>query len=140
MAFYKPKRRAKPGPSKNEQKIMREKEAERRAVQAGLLRDRYPAVQKLSIRLDFNTPQGHLLDQQARALGPADVCDFSALSCPGRCSGAGMFDLETIVRQFLSTHQEKAENSGVCRVKFTPGSEEICGIRLQCRLEASYSD
>lgn len=134
--FYKPKRRKAPGPSKNEIKVRRGMEADQMARSAGLLKDRFPFVQKLSIQLDFLTPQGHLMDQQTRVFNPPDACDF-AVSCPGRC-GRGSFDLAAKVRAVLESRQGRSDSSGTCAETLYPGSKEICGFNLRCRMEAMY--
>jgi len=135
--FYKPKRRKAPGPSKNEMKVRRGMEADQMTRSAGVMKDRFPAVQKLSIQLDFLTPQGHLMDQQTRVFTPADACDF-AVPCPGRC-GRGSFDLAAKVRVVLESRQGRSDSSGTCAETLYPGSKEICGSQLRCRMEAAYT-
>ncbi|HOW27680.1 MAG TPA: hypothetical protein PK876_04160 [Elusimicrobiota bacterium] len=134
---YKHKKRKAAGPNKNEKKVMREMEAERRIGMAGTLKERYPSVQRLTIQLNFISPQGHLLEQQTRHYGPADACDFSA-TCLGRCGGTGSFDLESKIKEVISTRRAASDNTGTCQEKLYPGSADCCGSRLQCKIEVSY--
>lgn len=137
MPFYRKKRRHKPGPSKNEMKVWRGREAERQVRSAGTLRERFPWVQKLTVQLDFFTPQQLLLEKESRMFGPPDPCLFSA-PCPGRCGGRGSFDLAAKVQAVVESRQPQGTGAGVCRELLYPGSAEICGFRLQCRIDALY--
>jgi hypothetical protein len=136
-SFFKKRRRGPAGPNKNEQKVMRARSAENRARAGGLMGQNFPAVKKLTIRLEFTTPQQHLMDSKTLTLGPSDPCDFTA-ACPGRC-GSGSFDFSAKVRSVVEGRQSSGESAGVCREPLYPGAADICGLRLQCRIEASYA-
>jgi hypothetical protein len=137
--FFKPRRRrTKPGPNKNEQKVMRGQESERQARSAGLLRDRFPAAERLQVHLDFFTPQQQLLDQQTRTFSASDVCDFQ-VPCPGRCGGRGSFDLAGKIKTVIDSRQPRAEGTGVCREQLFAGSADVCGFRLHCKIDVDYS-
>ncbi|HRY30089.1 MAG TPA: hypothetical protein P5079_08660, partial [Elusimicrobiota bacterium] len=111
--FKRKRRRTHTGPNKNEKKVLRGQEADRLVRTAGLMKDRFPSVQRLTVQLDFVTPQQHLLDRQTRVFNPTDVCDFS-VSCPGRCGGQGAFDLEAKIKSVIDSRQARAEGSGTC--------------------------
>jgi hypothetical protein len=136
--FFKPKRRrTAAGPNKNQKKVLRSQEADNMARTVGVMGQRFPSVQKLTIHLDFLTPQQHLLDQQTRVVTPQDVCDFS-VPCPGRC-GHGSFDLAGKVRSVIESHQSRTESSGTCMEPLYLGSKDVCGSSLRCRMEVSYT-
>lgn len=116
---------------------MRGQEAARQE-RSGLLRERFPVVQRLSVRLNFSTPQQHALDQETRSFGPADPCDFSA-TCPGRCGGKGSFDLAAKINAVVEGRQTRAEGSGVCQEPLYAGASDVCGFRLSCVIEVNYA-
>lgn len=127
------KKRARPsGPNKNEQKVMRNQGAGR----TGPLAQAYPGVANLSIKLQFIGPQQQVIDSQERAFGPSDPCDLS-VPCPGRC-GSGAFDLAAKIAAVIEGRQDAADAGGVCQEPLYAGSAEMCGLRLQCRIQISY--
>ncbi|MFA6318057.1 MAG: hypothetical protein WC943_11610 [Elusimicrobiota bacterium] len=134
MAYFKKRRNA--GPSKNELKVARASEVERRARMGGTLGARFPMVLRLSIRLAITGPQGQLFSEETRSFGPADKCGFE-VSCPGRCGG-GRFDLDTKLAAVLNARETASESSGVCQNPIYAGASEVCGCRLACKIEASY--
>ncbi len=129
---FKKKRRAPAGPNKNEQKVMREKMA--RSI--GPLRERYPSVQKLTVDLEFRTPQQHLMDNQTRVYTPGDQCDFT-VPCPGRC-GHGSFDLAGKIKSVIEGGETSSESRGTCMETLFDGSKEPCGFELRCRIRTVY--
>lgn len=130
------KRRHKPGPSKNELKVQRGHEAADRARGVGALKELYPSVQRLSIRLEFISREGLAFDQQTRDFGPASTCDFS-VPCPGRC-GVGSFDLAAKVASVVETKQAVSESTGTCQEPLFAGATEVCGFQLRCKIEIAY--
>ena len=130
------KRRTNAGPNKNEEKIRRSLEAESRARQAGLLRDRFPGVAGLTLNLTSTNPQSGLADSEVRAIAPDGVCELT-VPCPGRC-GRGTFDLGEMVKAAVEARNPSAEASAVCQEPYVPGLPDICGVKLACRLEARY--
>lgn len=130
------RRRSRSGPNKNEQKVLRGKEAANRTRLAGLLGQRYPSVERLSVQLDFISPQGHSIDHQTRIFWPSDTCDFS-VPCPGRCSG-GSYDLAAKIRPVVEGRETLSESSGLCQEPLYGGSPDTCGFRLKCRIEVRY--
>ncbi len=130
---FKKKRRPAPGPSKNEEKVMRE----RMARSVGSLRERYPSVQRLTVELQFFTPQQHLLDSQTRAFSPADQCDFT-VACPGRC-GRGSFDLAAKIKSVIEGGETHSESKGVCMETLFDGSKDPCSIELRCRIKTVFA-
>ncbi len=133
---YKPKRRRPSGPNKNQKKVQRDQEASDQTRAAGLLSQVFPSVEKLTVHLDFLTPQQHLMDQQKRVFTPADVCDFS-VPCPGRC-GHGSFNLSAKVKSVIDSRETRSEGNGTCMEPTFLGAKELCDFRLRCRIEVDY--
>lgn len=130
------KRRGPSGPNKNEQKVQRGREAERRNRMGGGLGERYPTVERLSVGLEFTGPQGQSLERKTWTFGPSDACDLAA-PCPGRC-GEGKFDLAGKIGAVIEARQPLAEASGKCQQPLYSGSTEVCGCQLKCRIEVRY--
>lgn len=130
------KRRPAPGPSKNEQKVSSRRDADSRAKSAEALGHRYPTVQKMTIKLQFVSPQQHVIDQQTRAYNPQDQYDFS-VPCPGRC-GDGAFDLAAKIDGIVEKREPMSESSGACQKPLYAGAAEVCGLQLKCRIEVQY--
>jgi hypothetical protein len=131
---FKPRRRRGPaGPNKNEKKVLRE-ERSRGGVTLGQM---FPTVQKLTVQVDFLTPQEELLDQQTLTFGARDVFGLT-LPCQGRC-GSGEFDLSGKVRSVVETRQTQAEGRGVCQEPLFNGSKDPCGFHMRCRIDVSYT-
>jgi hypothetical protein len=133
MAFY-GKRRKPAGPSKNEQKVQRNEAEARR--HSGNMSQRFPQVERLTISLQFLTPQGQILEEQKRVFKGSDAPDFSA-PCPGRCGG-GKFNLDAKVAGVVEARQPAAEATGLCQEPLYANSPDSCGARLQCKIEVSY--
>lgn len=136
--FKSNRRRTNSGPNKNEKKVLRGQETERLARSLGLMKERFPSVQHLTIHLEFITPHGDIYERQSRVFGPVDICDFS-VPCPGRCGGQGAFDVAAKIRTLVETRQIYIEGTGICREPLYAGSTDICGFQLHCRMEAIYS-
>ncbi|MBI5882860.1 MAG: hypothetical protein HZB91_07135 [Elusimicrobia bacterium] len=132
--FYKKRRNT--GPSKNDLKVQRGAEVERRARSGDTVGRRFPTVQRLSIRLEIMGPQGQLFSDETRVLNPVDRCNFE-VACPGRCGG-GKFNLEAKVDSVVGSREIASESSGVCQNPIYAGSSEVCGCRLSCKIEAAY--
>ncbi|MBI4425050.1 MAG: hypothetical protein HY554_15060 [Elusimicrobia bacterium] len=138
MARFFKKRRPKGGPSKNEEKVTRSREAAARERSMSRLADRFPQVERLSVQLDLVSPQNHpLAERQTRVFRPEDACDFS-VPCPGRC-GHGSFDLAAKLESVVETRQPLSESSGTCQEPLYAGSPDVCGVRLNCRIEVAYA-
>src|SRR5262249_46072622 len=100
------------GPSKNEQKVQREREQEDRLRSAGTLGTRFPSVEHLTVKLEFRGPQQQVLGSEARDFRPQDSCNFSA-ACPGQC-GVGSFNLEAKIEKVIEGREIRSEGSGKC--------------------------
>lgn len=138
MAGYFKKRRI-AGPSKNEQKLQREREAEARERSRGRLGDAFPQVERLTVRLELHSPQGApLAEPETRTWKAPDRTDF-AVPCPGRC-GEGSFNLEGKITSMIETHVPSAEASGVCQQPLYAGATEVCGVQLKCKIEVQYAE
>ncbi len=130
------KRRGPSGPNKNEQRVQRGKEAERRSRMTGALGQRYPTVERLAVDLDFTGPQGQSLERKTWAFGLNDAVDLAA-PCPGRC-GEGKFDLAAKIEAVIEARQALSEAAGKCQEPLYSGSTEVCGCQLKCRIEVRY--
>ena len=138
MARYFKKRRP-VGPSKNEEKIQRLRQAEERERSVARLVDQFPTVTRLSVQLDLLSPQQHpLAERETRVYKPEDRCDFS-VPCPGRC-GQGTFNVAAKVAAIVEARETVSESSGICQEPLYAGSTEVCGVRLVCRVEAAYKE
>lgn len=135
MAGYHKKRR-RPGPSKNEEKIARGKEEERRQHPSNWLSSRYDGVASVAISYDLIGTHGEIFAQETRRFGAQDSCDFT-VQCPGLCGG-GSFDMGPKVSEAIAGRVAHSEFSGICQNKTYAGSSTICGVTLKCRLDAVY--
>lgn len=135
MAGYFKKKRGSSGPSKNEQKLMRARRAEDEARSAGTLRDKFPAVARLKIRLTFLDHQ-RLLEERDLALSPSDSAVFS-VACPGRC-GVGSFDFGKKIAETAAARRPFSESSAQCSQPLYGGSAEACGLEIRCRMDVEY--
>src|SRR5688500_13175931 len=104
MNTFRKKRRAKPGPSKNELKVMRGRQD---AAGGASLGQMLPSVRSLTVSLQFLTPQGHLLDESSETLKKDDEVEF-VVDCPGRC-GAGKFDFSQMIERAATERQPTLE-------------------------------
>src|SRR5208282_4952869 len=125
MAEYYKKRRTGGGPSKNERKVMREKDLESRIRSAGTLGSRFPSVEHLTVWLEFVSPQGQALGSEVRDFRDSDPCNFSA-ACPGQC-GVGSFNLEAKIEKVIVGREARSEGSGKCQEPLYAGAASLCG-------------
>lgn len=138
MARYFKKRRP-VGPSKNEEKLQRNREAEARERNLGRLVDQFPQVEQMTIHLDLLSPQQHsLAEPETRVFKSEDRVDLS-VPCPGRC-GQGSFNLAGKVTALVEGHETKAEASGICQEPLFAGASDVCGVRLACKIEVQYAE
>lgn len=136
--FRRKKRKGPQGPNKNEKKVLRSQETERLAKSAEVISELFPSIQRLSLQLDFITPQKLQLERQTLVFSPNDACDF-LVPCPGRCGGEGFFDLVDKIKSVIEARGKTVEETGVCQESIYPGSPETCGFQLRCKIEAAYS-
>ena len=95
----------------------------------------YPNVQRLTLDLEFLSPQGDLISQDQIDAGPSDVVDLSA-PCPGRC-GDGTMDLQGKVEDVVRRHETASESRGKCaRPAF--GTGDPCGTELHAHIGIAY--
>ena len=134
MAGYFKKRKGPSGPNKNEQKVMRSREQQSRG--RSTLSSRFSTVRKITVKLDFLSPQQHVLGQEARTFGSDDACDFT-VSCPGQC-GVGAFNLAAKVEQLVTVRQAACDTGGKCQEPLYAGAASVCGCELKCRIEVEY--
>lgn len=132
MAYFKKKRKA--GPSKNELKLARARQAEASERAAGALRANFPNVSRLEIALTFLSEQKTVLEERKLSLGPDDTCVFEA-PCPGMC-GTGSFDFSGKVAQTIESASDQAEGSALCGVSLPSGKP--CGCEAKARIAVSY--
>ncbi|MBI4348757.1 MAG: hypothetical protein HY553_18100 [Elusimicrobia bacterium] len=137
MARYFKKRRP-VGPSKNEQKLQRNREAEARERNVGRLSDAFPQVERLTVRLELLSPQQHsLAEPETRVFKAQDRIELS-VPCPGRC-GQGSFNLAGKVQAVIESHEASADATGTCQEPLFAGATEVCGVRLSCKIEVQYA-
>jgi hypothetical protein len=129
MAFF-PKRKRKAGPSKNEEKVRRARDAEAQTQAAGTLSSRFPALRGLKLRLTFKGAQGQLLQEDDIALKPNDAFEIGA-DCPGRC-GSGHFDFVAAVSDALGRAQDSGAAELSCAETLYGGSPNPCGCLARC--------
>lgn len=134
MNTFRKKRRAKPGPSKNELKVMRGRQEEMGGRNLGSI---LPSVRSLTVSLTFATPQGALLDESSETLKRDDEVEF-VVDCPGRC-GAGKFDFSQMIERAAMEHQSQLEVSAACSQPLFAGSADVCGTTLKCRLGLEFA-
>jgi hypothetical protein len=96
----------------------------------------FPTVQKLSLQVDFLTPQEELMDQKTMTFGAQDVFALT-VPCQGRC-GRGEFDLSAKVRSVVEALQTRAEGRAVCPEPLFNGSTDPCGFHMRCRIDVAY--
>lgn len=135
MADYYKKRRI-AGPSKNEQKIQRERENADRVRSAGTLKTRFPTVEHLIVALEFRGPQQQVLGSEVREFRPQDACEFSA-ACPGQC-GVGSFNLEAKIEKVIESREPRSEGAGKCQEPLYAGAASVCGCELKAKIEVRY--
>ena len=136
MAGIYRKKRRNAGPSKNEEKVERARQAEALTRGSNSLTARFPDVKSIKVALFFTGPQGQSLGEETRTYNPQDPCDF-AVPCPGLC-GVGSFDLAAKIGQIVLAHEMVSESGGVCQERLHAGAGGPCGCALKCRVEAAY--
>lgn len=134
--FYRKKKR-KVGPSKNEEKVQRGREAEAEAHAAGTLATRFPGVRGVKIRIIITSPQGVVLDETDDLIGPNDPFIIEA-DCPGRC-GSGNYDFAEHVAQSLTKLEEHGAAEASCAEPLYGGGPENCGCLAKCEFEAEFA-
>jgi hypothetical protein len=130
------KRRRKPGPSKNEEKVSRGKEEERMAHPSNRLGNRYGSAERLALALTLTGNHQEVLGQETRSFGREDACSFG-VDCPGLCGG-GRFDLSPKISEIVSLREPSVEFSLICQERTYGGAGTSCGVTLKCRVDASY--
>lgn len=135
MADFYRKRKVKPGPSKNEQKVMRSRESEAANRSTPTLKSLYPPVDRLTIHLEFRSPQKAPLGNETRVFNANDPCRFTA-PCPGTC-GVGSFNLAAKIGKVVETAAAASEGTGVCQEQ--GGAAGVCGCELKVRMEVVYA-
>ena len=126
------KKKRNPGPSKNEEKVERARQAKSQVAFGA----RYSQARSLTVVLTFSGPQGQSFGQETRTFSPQDPCDF-AVPCPGRC-GVGSFDLEGKIDAVIAAQEQQSQASGVCQEVLFAGSADTCGCKLDCAITVAY--
>lgn len=134
--FYRKKKR-KTGPSKNEMKVQRGRDAENEAHAAGTLATRFPAVRGIKIKITVTSPQGVVLDETDDLIGPNDAFQIGS-DCPGRC-GSGSFDFAEQVAASLTKLEEQGAFEIACAEPLYGGGPEACGSTAKCEFEAEFA-
>jgi hypothetical protein len=134
---YRKKRRV-VGPSKNEERVERNRREEALTRSSNSLGARFPNVRSLTVKLAFFGAQGQSFGEETRKFAPNDPCLF-AVPCPGRC-GVGSFDLAAKITAIIGAHEPQSQSSGVCQEPVAAGSSDTCQCRLDCAVEVAYTD
>ena len=137
MANYFRKRRPKPSPNKNEEKVRRAVAQKRLDSLIGTLAEHYPTVTRLALDVKFLSPQSLILDQQVLDFSPNSDCRFT-FPCAGRC-GKGAFDLTAIITQVVNSKKKLDESSRKCEERIYVGSSEACGCEMQYKINITYA-
>lgn len=126
------KRRHQKTINKNDAKVRRAQAVLDRPAMSAL----YSDVDRLSVQLDFYSPEGHILLQQNRQFQPSDIVDFEA-PCPGRC-GNGRTDLEGKLRSMIERRETESQARAKCPETIIAGEQDVCGTELRCQIRISY--
>lgn len=120
-----PKKRRKPGPSKNEEKIRRNEDADRRgAIPLGVA---YPRLESVTGELTFSLAVGGVLDIKRIDANRNQNLNLS-FDCPGRC-GSGKFHVGPKLTQAVAQNRERLDVAEKC-LERTMGVEP-CGCELK---------
>lgn len=133
MARYFKKRRP-PAENKNEMKVQRRQDEDRRGTMLGQM---YPNVGRLKVRLAFVTPRGEPAGEETRVIGQRDEANLSA-SCPGPC-GVGTFNLGAKLASMVEAGETAADSSAKCQAERYGSVGEPCGYELRCHIDVEYS-
>ena len=136
MPAYFKKRRSSQGPNKNEEKVMRARDAQNQALQAGALKEKFPTLKHLKIHLIFLDANQHVLDEKKLIFGPSDAAVFT-VPCPGRC-GRGSFDFGGKIAETVNAGLLFSESNAKCLESLYMASPETCGCEIRCRMEMDY--
>lgn len=134
--FYRKKKR-KVGPSKNDEKVQRGRDAEAEAQSAGTLASRFPGVRSLRVKITVTSPQGVVLEENEDQLDANDPFQIGA-DCPGRC-GSGSYDFAEAVSAALSKREDSGAAEAVCAEPLYGGGPENCGCAAKCEFEADFA-
>ncbi|MBI4371444.1 MAG: hypothetical protein HY552_04015 [Elusimicrobia bacterium] len=134
--FYRKKRR-KTGPSKNEEKVQRAREALAETSAAGTLASRFPSVRALRVTLSFVSPQGAVLESSETTLKPGDPFQFEA-DCPGRC-GSGSVDFAPQLADALGRTLAEGSFEVPCAEPLYGGGPGSCGCLARCAFSADHA-
>ena len=120
-----------------------QRESRRRAyVDTPSLREEFPRVEQLVVRLTFADPRGIAQHSpQMHTYSPSAKAFFS-IPCPSSMCLHGGFDLGPIVGQMLADSADKLSGSATCAGWRGPNRTENdrCMIEMQYELSVSYSD
>jgi hypothetical protein len=137
MTFYRKKKR-KPGPSKNEEKVRRGQAAADNASSAGTLAGRLSFVRSLTLKMTVTSPQGVVLSEENKKIGPNDPFLIEA-DCSGSC-GSGSFDFSEGVAEALSRRQASGLVEFPCaEPSYSGGASAVCGCVARCAYQAELS-
>src|SRR3989338_553877 len=124
MAGYFKKRRVTQSPNKNEEKVMRARNAEEQARSGGVLSSIFPPIKLLKIHFTFLDNHQHLLEEKTLVYGPSDTAVFT-VSCIGQC-GQGSFDFGGKLAEAVNNRQPVSESSAKCPEPLYAASMETC--------------
>jgi hypothetical protein len=130
------KRRKKPGPGKNVEKVQRRESSARSGNSGPSLGQIHPGVTSLLIELSITNPQEAVVSEETRKFSADDATNF-ACGCPGTC-GVGKFDLSEKVGGMIEAQETSGEALGKCELEGFGGIPTPCGYVMKCRIEIAY--
>jgi hypothetical protein len=136
MPGFKKRRNHRPGPSKNEQKLIRARNAESQARNLGNMGAQFPSIKQMRIKLTFLDVLGNVLEETNQTLGPSDSAQFT-VDCPGRC-GSGSFNFVKKITETIAARLPFSESGAKCTEPIYAGAKEACGVEIKCRMEIDY--
>ncbi|MBI5629922.1 MAG: hypothetical protein HY921_03445 [Elusimicrobia bacterium] len=136
MAGHFKKRRGPQGPNKNQEKVLRARNAENPARLVGLLGSKFPSVKQMRIHLTFMDARQHILEERDLSLAPSDAAIFT-VPCPGRC-GHGTFNFALKAAETIAAQFPLSESGAKCPEALYASSVETCGCEIKCRMEIEY--
>ena len=133
--MFKKRRYAKP--NKNAAKMRRRSNKGRSS--GSPLRTVLPSVSHLTLTERFTSPEGMVVSEETRRIGPNDSCDL-VVPCPGSCGGIGTFDLSGKINETIDARLETAEGNATCDNPRFGGNPLPCGYAMKCLIKIVYSE
>jgi hypothetical protein len=137
MQQYPKKRRVVKGPSKNELRAARGDRDEKNRARSGVLRQRFPRVERLELDLRLETPAGTTLEHSHKLIGRDDSLTLD-VPCLGGCGG-GLFLLTEAVEAMLQAGTETRDSMAICQAASYADARTPCGTKLYYQINVDYT-